>query len=528
MPWVPRFEGDFPSLGDQIVAAIQAHMCHGEGDIQGQPAQVDDEMFEHIRECYRLDPASGRRVYTEAMLSRPKGRAKSEVAAWIATAEGFLPCRFDGWDASGQPVAAPVISPLIKCLATEEGQAGNTFKTVAYIAGEWGMDNHPDVYLGAGGVRRYQSATAIYLPGGGDIRLSTSGAASKDGGLESHVVVDESHLYVLRELREMYATIARNMGKRYAADPWIHQTTTAYKPGELSVAEDTLTMWRKGTLNPSVYINHREAKGRIDIADDDHTLRQLRYVYGAMASKIDLPRKLRDMRDPRICPDEATAARYYLNRSMSTANAWIAKDVAEATQADRVVKPGEAICLGFDGSLNEDTTVLRGVCMVDGYRFTLGTWPKPDGPLGVGWEVPRLDVLAAVDDAFATYNVVRGYFDPHEWRSDIDNLWKKYGDRVVKWDTHRDTAMAAALDRLHADMSNGSTGMDRDPLAVEHYGNAYVRMRGKLRLVRKEYPNSPRKIDIVVGDALGYEARADALADGWSDAPADTRVIVFR
>jgi len=32
-----------------------------------------------------------------------------------------------------------------------------------------------------------------------------------------------------------------------------------------------------------------------------------------------------------------------------------------------------------------------------------------------------------------------------------------------------------------------------------------------LRLVRKEYPNSPRKIDSVVGDALAYEARADVL-----------------
>jgi hypothetical protein len=35
-------------------------------------------------------------------------------------------------------------------------------------------------------------------------------------------------------------------------------------------------------------------------------------------------------------------------------------------------------------------------------------------------------------------------------------------------------------------------------------------------LVRKENPNSARKIDSVVGDALAYEARADVLASGWS------------
>jgi hypothetical protein len=34
-------------------------------------------------------------------------------------------------------------------------------------------------------------------------------------------------------------------------------------------------------------------------------------------------------------------------------------------------------------------------------------------------------------------------------------------------------------------------------------------------LVRKEHPNSSRKIDSVVGDALALEARADAIAAGW-------------
>jgi hypothetical protein len=264
MGWAgPLFEGHVCSLGYQVADWIEAYCCHGEGDIQGQPAQVDSEMLDHIVECYRIDPQTGRRLRNEAVLSRPKGRAKSEIAAWVADAEAFAPVRFDGWDANGQPVARPIVSPLIKCLATEEGQAGNTFKTVAFIAGEWGKDTHPDIYAGATGIRQYQSASAIYLPHGGEIRACTSGSASKDGGLESHVVADETHLYVLPELRNMYATVSRNLGKRYDADPWLHQTSTAYKPGEQSVFETTLTMWRKGELPESVYVNHRQAKGAI-------------------------------------------------------------------------------------------------------------------------------------------------------------------------------------------------------------------------------------------------------------------------
>jgi hypothetical protein len=129
--------------------------------------------------------------------------------------------------------------------------------------------------------------------------------------------------------------------------------------------------------------------------------------------------------------------------------------------------------------------------------------------------------------------IARAYFDPHEWRSDIDALAEDFNEEgedevVFHWDTHRDTAMANALERLHADLINGETYQDADPRALEHYGNAYVRMKGKLRLVRKEYPNSPRKIDTVPADTLAYEARADAIADGWSNEPADTRVFVFR
>jgi hypothetical protein len=530
LPWSgPEFEGHIPSIGYEVLDWIHAYTCHGPGDVQGDELDLDDEMRDHVIECYRLDPTSGRRMYDEVVLSRPKGRAKSELAALVGVAEAFGPVRFDGWNADGQPVGRPVRSPLIKVLATEEGQAGNTFETMAFVAGEWGKDAHPDIYGGVSGIRQYQSATALYLPHGGEMRACTAGAASKDGGKESHVIPDETHLYILRELRNMYATVARNMGKRMIAEPWMHQTSTAYRPGEMSVFEETLTAWRKGELSSRVYVNHREAKGRIDTLDKDHTMRQLAYVYGASTPWQDLDRKYRDMLDPRICPDEATGARYYLNRSMSTADAWIAKDIHERqTRHGDVVAAGEHICLGFDGSLNEDTTVLRGCRMSDGFLFRIGAWARPDGAAGIGWEVPRGDVLATVREAYARYEVVRGYFDPHEWRTDIDSLADEFGERVVVWETRRDVQMAAALDRLRADLINRVAWHDDDPLAAEHYGNAYVRRKTPHRLVRKEHPQSSRKIDSVVGDALAYEARADALAEGWSAAPPDRRVIVYR
>lgn len=524
----PLFPGQVCSLGYEVADWIVENCCYGPGDLQGtSPVALDDEMTDFIVECYRIDPMTGQKVYDEGVLSRPKGRAKTEIAGWLICAEAFGPVRFSHWDA-GQPVGRLVTSPLIKCLATEESQATAAFSVVAYIVNDWGQEFRPDVYGGVSGARQYQSATALYLPQGGEIRACTAGSASKDGGKETFVVADETHLYVLRELKAMYGTIRRNLGKRKLAQPWLLQTSTAYRPGEQSIFEDTLTAWRKQELSPSVLVDHREAKGRVDIQDEAHTLSQLRYVYGAASEWMDLNRIYREMIDVRSCPDEETAARYFLNRPMSGRDAWIPAAAVENQSRAEVVEDGTAIALGFDGSLNDDSTVLFGSRMTDGFLFPIGIWAKPSGPAGNWWEVPRADVLATIREAFGRYEVSRLYADPHEWRSDIDALQEEFGERVIPWATSRHVQMGAALDRLRTDLIKGELWHSGDPVMLEHFRNAYVARRGSVRLVRKEYPNSDRKIDSVVGAALAGEARADALAAGWNPNPPDRRVLVFR
>lgn len=499
--------------------------CHGPGDVQGEQVELDQEWLQFLLGAYRLHPQTGRRVYDAAVLSRPKGRAKSELAGFIACFEAFGPARFDGWDAHGQPVGRPVVSPLLKCLATEEGQAGNTFENVAFIAADWGPDERPDIYAGVKGARAYQSATAIYLPGGGEIRACSAGAASKDGGKETWAVADETHLYVLRELRSMYATVARNLGKRKASEPWLMQTTTMYRAGEDSIAEQTLEAWKKGTLRATTLVDHRQASGRIDLEDEVHTMRQLREVYGDAAAWMDLERIYRDMTDPTICPDIGTAARYYLNRKHAYADSWIPEDVVERQAHAEVVAPGEPITLGFDGSLVDDSTVLIGCRLSDGFLFPVGLWEKPDGPEQVGWEVDRADVAATVAEAFERYDVRRLYGDPHEWRSDLGAWAAKWPERVHEWATSRDVAMDAALDRLRVDLLNGEVRHSGDKRVMAHLVNAVVFRKGRLRLVRK--PTHERKIDSAIGCALALEARADEIEKNGKARKRTGRVVGF-
>ncbi len=542
----PAFEGQKCSLGYQVVEWLESFACHGPGDVEGEPLDYrsDPEIEQFIIDAYELDPTSGRRKVQTGVLSLPKGRAKSEHAGLIGVAEALAPVRFDGWDAEGQPVGRPVHSPFIRCLATEEKQSGNTFQNIAFVMGEWGHDMHPEIYGGVKGIGDYRSAMNIYLPNGGECRSSSSGAASKDGGKETFAVPDEVHLYVLPELRNMYATVMRNLPKRRSAEPWALLTTTACKLGEGSVWESIDERRRKGKLGPGWLVLHKEPRGRIDIADEERTLRQLREVYGSAMDPamgwMDPRHVYRTMLDPQVCRDEAEAARYYLNRSMPGDDAWLSKRSVELAQVGDPVRvdgpddvlglvpAGTAISIGFDGSLNDDSTVIRGCRMDDGTRFTIGLWEKPEGPSGAGWEVPRLEVLERFRWAMRTFTVSRAYCDPHEWRSDIDLLAKEFGEQtVIPWATSRDAQMSAALDRLRTDIQKGLTPQTNEPAILAHYGNAYRRARGKYLLVRKEYPNSPRKIDSVVTDALAYEARADARAAGWESRATRRRVLCF-
>ena len=45
---------------------------------------------------------AGRRLYDDAFFSRAKGRAKSELAAFISLFEAFGPCRFAGFAEGGE------------------------------------------------------------------------------------------------------------------------------------------------------------------------------------------------------------------------------------------------------------------------------------------------------------------------------------------------------------------------------------------------------------------------------------------
>lgn len=317
---------------------IEANLVHGPGDVQGEPIRLDDEQVRLVLEAYAIDD-DGRRLVNRAVYSRAKGRAKSELAAMICCAEALGPVRFSHWlDPVGRlgPVGRPVTSPFVKVAATEEGQAGNTYGAIEFMLTNGPLGGLPGLDVGK---------TRTFLPGGGEIRAVTASAASKDGGKESHVNFDETHLYIQPELKRMHQTLRRNLAKRKQAEPWSLETTTMYAPGEESVAELVHVYASKiarGEIppDPTLLFDHVEGPPVVDFNDDAQILASLRVAYGEAAGWMDFDRLLADANAARHDVDHKRLVgdfrRYFLNQPTRAEEAvWVPPSV----WADRVV-PG--------------------------------------------------------------------------------------------------------------------------------------------------------------------------------------------
>ncbi|PRX95582.1 terminase [Allonocardiopsis opalescens] len=539
------------SLGWLALAWMEYFVVHGPGDVQGQPVRHGDEYSGFVADCYALDE-HGRLLYDSAFFSRPKGADKSGLGARLSLFEALGPCRFAGfadggevytdpWGAGftyvyepGEPMGRPVQTPYIRIMATEEGQTGNVYDSVHF-----NLD--PDEGTPLSGVcsRHEVGLTRILLPGGGEITPSTASSASKDGGKETFVVFDESHLYNTPELRRMYATVTRNLRKRKKnAGTWFLETTTMFAPGEESVAESTYEFAEKlAELNADGTRKYKRLRHRLvydhrwgeceDLTAEEALRAAITEAFGEAVEWNDVEAILDEFYDPRKEVDDSR--RFFLNARTSASDAWVnASAWAACADASKVVADGERITLGFDGSVRDDSTALVGCRVSDGHLFLLGCWEKPPGPAGDDWQVDREAVDAAVMAAVDRYEVVGMYADPAHWQDYLDRWQSAFGKRMrvkatqarpLEWWTNRPTLIVRAVERLHDAIVDRDEAKrlshDADAVLTRHVLNARRRLAGKVGVtIGKEYAKSPRKIDAAMAAVLAYECRSDAVARG--------------
>ena len=192
-----------------------------------------------------------------------------------------------------------------------------------------------------------------------------------------------------------------------------------------------------------------------------------------------------------------------------SADDWTAAKLEDATLED-----GDAIALGFDGSRTSDATALIACRISDGLLAPLAVFEPPAGGREREWEVSSDEVDAALARTMERFRVVRGYFDPPLWQSEIDEWAREYGETsVMRFQTNR-TRMQGATERFRTDLVAGRVTHNGDETLTRHVLNAQVREARGGYWLTKTRPGSPDKIDAAVAAILAYEARADAITAG--------------
>lgn len=365
------------------------------------------------------------------------------------------------------------------------------------------------------------------------------------------MIFDESHLYNTPELKRMYATVTRNLVKLRgtASSPWHIETTTMFAPGEDSVAETTFRSAelirtdkkRRGRIR--MLYDHRWGECQ-DLTDTDELAEAIKDAFGEAIEWNDVDSILDEFYDLKSDPNDSR--RYFLNAETSASDTWLqARDVEACKDATKALQDGDVITLGFDGSINDDSSALVACRVDDGHLELLEIDERPpDLPAHREWRVDEDKLDAAVHTAFKRFRVVGFYCDPAMWQSHLNQWHARYESRLkaratagrpLEFRSNIRTRMAAAVEQFYLAVKGRQLSFTPPEDRVEgeqnkalilrrHLLNCYVRKTPEGDLLRKELPKSPRKIDAAMAAVLAFTARGDAIKAGVKTGPRAKRI----
>jgi phage terminase large subunit-like protein len=543
VPWMPPEPGAVPTLGYEVIDWISEMLAAPDrGDYE--PFLLYPEQEDFVLRYYELDPRTCKRRFRRGVISRPRGWGKSPFLAALAIVEALGPVVPDGWDAEGQPVGKPwseVRTPLVQIAAVSETQTKNTWTPLLEMLQGPVIDEYPGLE---------PLDTFVNLPRG-RIEPITSSARTVKGNKPVFAVLDQTEEWVKsnrgNRLAETMRINAAKIGGTTIESP------NAFIPGEGSVAEESAAFWSKiregRARDDGLFYDHREAPPETDMTDRQSLIAGLSYTYGDSADRngghVDLDTLVATIWDPSTDPQTARAD--FLNQITHASDSWISQpEWAGVAAADKVVGRGEEIVLGFDGSRRRnrgatDATALVGCRVSDGHLFLLGCWEQPDGPFGVDWQVPTVEVLATVENVFREYKVVGMYADPARWESHVAKWEADYGRRLklkssmqhpIEWwmTGGRANLIVRALEKFRSSVVDGELTHDGSSVMTRHILNARRRDSRSGVQIMKEHPDSPKKIDVAVAAVLAWQCRVDAMAKGLGKKKAGKsgRVVVLR
>lgn len=548
MPWVPQFEGDFPTLGWHVADQMAEYLGRPDAgdDEQSDPFIVTREQQDYLNELYRLDPMTGKRVIHRSVMMRPRGWGKSPFVGGIMIAEALFEVVPDGWDSNGQPVAKPwskIRTPYVAIAAVTEEQTKNTWEPLLEMLRN---GTAPDEF----NCDPMDSFVALER---GRIAPITASPLSIKGFKAVAASLDQTETWLRGNSGVKLAQTLRNNATKLGGVTI--ETPNAYTLGERSVAESSYEFWDKIKSGKhqaledvrSIYFDHRVTPAT-DIGDRESLIEGLRVAYGDSAKDprgcvlhdppcspgwSDLERIADDFLDTSNDPAQMRAD--FLNQVDSARDAFVSEAELRAVLATKEISRSEAVTLGFDGSEGRkrgiaDSTVLVGYSVAQKHIFKVGLWEQPEGPRGEGWKPPKDEIDAKVRQTVAKdFHTVGFYGDPSAgWAGDV-KAWeasfhtklkaKVTASEPIRWKQREVTRTCETFDQLYSMIRNGEITIENDPDLIRHFLNARRDPRRAGYVLKKADDNQDfGKIDLTWGAMFALAAGLDAVGEGVGSA----------
>ncbi len=334
---------------------------------------------------------------------------------------------------------------------------------------------------------------------------------------EGMVPTHNTHRFTLPRLIAAHQTMQANLPKRKMADAWSLETTTAYVPGEDSVAEKTMGYAKSvadgKARESSLFFFHRQASDEHDLSTEAGARAAVIEASGPTVEWSDIDGIVGLWADPTT--DRNYWERVWTNRPTGSVTAWLPYGAWERLGAKRPVREKTEITLGFYGAYDRSSTALVGCTVEPPHVFLLGSWEQPAHERK--WRVPVRDVLSAVEDAMETYAVKEFAPSPIGWRAEVESWEDAYGETCVRFETNRTSMWGPVCDEFYQAVNDSSLSHDGSEVVSTHMGQASPVTRSGYSVLKSPVPACAGAAVIAYSRAHWYATAPPPQGSAYAD-----------
>lgn len=353
---------------------------------------------------------------------------------------------------------------------------------------------------------------AIELPSMNSVyRVLSAESVTKEGLNPTTVIFDELHAQPDRELFDVFSLA---QGSRGQLANMIAITTAGVRSdrtGKDSIAFSLYNYGKRIALgeefDPTFFMAWWEAPEGADHRDPE-TWRAANPGFGDLNAESDFHSAIK--RTP-----EAEFRIKRCNQWVSSVETWLPAGSWDECAGEVTLTSDDEIVLGFDGSYNGDASVIVGAVVPKGDEpvkvFMVKAWEKDLEHDGPEWRVDIGEVEQTVLDFCQKHNVKEIACDPFRWQRSMEFL-ENQGLPVVAFPQSPQRMIKACAGFFDL-VAEKRLVHDGDPLLSRHIGNTAIKLTPAGPHIKKENPNSPRKIDAAVAAILAVDRASGKIEE---------------